>query len=84
VLKNRREQIQESLKRQQQHSDRESLMAGGSSGRGGGGPARETEVTAQLDSRGMLQLQEQVMQQQDRELEQMEKTVTSTKVGGLL
>ncbi|KAI8466281.1 MAG: Qc-snare protein, Syn8/Syntaxin8-family [Monoraphidium minutum] len=75
VLKNRREQVQASLKRQQQHSDRDALMAGG----GASGAPRETEVTAQLDARGMMQLQEQVMRQQDTELEQMEKTVTSTK-----
>lgn len=84
VLKNRREQAQQSLKRQQQHSEREALMAGGgrggSGGAGGaGGGPRETETTAQLDTRGLLQLQEQVMQQQDRELEQMERTVTNTK-----
>jgi SYP5 family syntaxin len=41
---------------------------------------RETEVTAELDNRGLVQLQQQVMQQQDQELEQMEKTVISTKV----
>ncbi|GBF90597.1 hypothetical protein Rsub_03169 [Raphidocelis subcapitata] len=79
VLRNRREQIQQSLKRQQAPSQREALLAGGGGGAGGSGGARETEATAQLDARGMLQLQEQVMQQQDRELEQMEKTVTSTK-----
>ena len=42
---------------------------------------KETEVTAELDNRGLLQLQTQVMKQQDQELEQMEKTVISTKVG---
>ena len=41
---------------------------------------KETEVTAELDNRGLVQLQQQVMQQQDRELEQMEKTIISTKV----
>jgi hypothetical protein len=80
VLRNRREQIQQSLKRQQQQSERDALMAG--AGGSGGGAARETEATAALDTRGLLQLQEQVMKQQDRELEQMEKTVTSTKVFG--
>lgn len=44
-------------------------------------PGKETEVTAELDNKGLVQLQQQVMQQQDRELEQMEKTVVSTKVG---
>eukprot|EP00878_Enallax_costatus_P020004 GHUV01021128.1.p1 GENE.GHUV01021128.1~~GHUV01021128.1.p1 ORF type:complete len:209 (+),score=78.66 GHUV01021128.1:535-1161(+) len=42
-------------------------------------PGKETEVTAELDNKGLVQLQQQVMQQQDRELEQMEKTVVSTK-----
>jgi len=78
VLRNRREQIQQSLKRQPQASGRNALLSGGA---GGSGAARETETTAQLDSRGLLQLQEQVMRQQDTELEHMEKTVTSTKVG---
>lgn len=81
MLRNRREQIQQSLKRQQAPSQRDALLAGGGGAGGSGGAARETEATAQLDTRGLLQLQEQVMQQQDRELEQMEKTVTSTKVG---
>lgn len=80
VLKNRREQIQQSLKRQQQHSERAALMAGSSGASSSSGAAKETQATAQLDSRGLLQLQEQVMKQQDRELEQMEKTVVSTKV----
>jgi hypothetical protein len=42
--------------------------------------AKETEATAELDNQGLVQLQQQVMQQQDHELEQMEKTVISTKV----
>lgn len=42
--------------------------------------AKETEATAELDNQGLVQLQQQVMQQQDQELEQMEKTVISTKV----
>ncbi len=43
-------------------------------------PPRETEATAELDNRGLLGLQQQVMRQQDEELEAMEKTVISTKV----
>lgn len=43
-------------------------------------PGQETEVTAELDNKGLVQLQQQIMQQQDQELEQMEKTVVSTKV----
>lgn len=45
--------------------------------------AKETEATAELDNQGLVQLQQQVMQQQDHELEQMEKTVISTKVGSV-
>jgi hypothetical protein len=56
---------------------REALVAGSQQR----SAAKETEATAELDNRGLLQLQQQVMQQQDQELEQMEKTVISTKVG---
>jgi hypothetical protein len=42
--------------------------------------AKETEATAELDNQGLVQLQQQVMQHQDHELEQIEKTVVSTKV----
>jgi hypothetical protein len=50
-------------------------------GRGGPAPGRETLRTADLDNRGILQLQEAAMAQQDAELEQLERSVTSTKVG---
>jgi SYP5 family syntaxin len=78
ALKSRREQLLVALKRNQQGaSNRESLMAGSSS------VARvaaiETEATAALDNRGMLQLQQNVIQQQDQELEYMERTIGSTK-----
>ena len=53
-------------------------------GRGGPAPARETLRTADLDNRGILQLQEAAMAQQDAELEQLERSVTSTKVRGFL
>lgn len=43
-------------------------------------PASETLQTADLDNRGILQLQDQSMRQQDAELEELERTVTSTKV----
>lgn len=56
---------------------REALVAGSQQRT----PGRETEATAELDNRGLVQLQQQVIQQQDQELEQMEKTVVSTKVG---
>ena len=45
------------------------------------GKSKETEATAELDTQGLLQLQNQVMRQQDTELEHMEKAITSTKVG---
>lgn len=78
ALKSRREQLLVALKRNQQGaSNRESLMAGSSS------VARvaaiETEATAALDNRGLLQLQQNVIQQQDQELEYMERTIGSTK-----
>ncbi|GFH07769.1 syntaxin-52, partial [Haematococcus lacustris] len=41
--------------------------------------SKETEATAELDSRGLLQLQQQTMVQQDEVLGQMEKTVRNTK-----
>lgn len=44
-------------------------------------PASETLQTADLDNQGILQLQESSMRQQDAELEELERTVTSTKVG---
>ena len=44
-------------------------------------PARETTQTAALDNQGIIQLQQQMMREQDAELEELEKTVTSTKVG---
>lgn len=43
-------------------------------------PVSETLQTADLDNRGILQLQDQSMRQQDAELEELERTVTSTKV----
>eukprot|EP00877_Chromochloris_zofingiensis_P014326 jgi/Chrzof1/9147/Cz03g37190.t1 len=79
ALKNRREQIQQSIKRQQQSSDRELLLQGGSSSSRALPGGKETDQTAELDNRGLLQLQEHVMKQQDQELESMEKAVISTK-----
>jgi hypothetical protein len=50
--------------------------------RSGVGPsqAEETVRTAELDNRGILQLQRHVMTEQDTELAELEKTVGSTKV----
>ena len=43
-------------------------------------PARETHATAGLDNRELLQMQQHVMDDQDAELAELEKTVNSTKV----
>lgn len=75
ALKNRREQILHSLKRTANSQERESLLAGGSKRVVG----QETEATAQLDNRGLLQLQENAMRQQDDDLVHLEKAVISTK-----
>lgn len=77
ALRSRREQMLQALKRDQR-SARSTLL--GDSGDGSGaGPARETDATAELDSHGLLSMQHQVMHQQDRELEQLERSVSSTK-----
>ena len=46
-------------------------------------PARETMSTADLDNRGLLQLQQDTMSRQDNELEELERSVNSTKVQAL-
>ena len=46
-------------------------------------PARETMSTAELDNRGLLQLQQDTMSRQDNELEELERSVNSTKVRAL-
>jgi len=43
-------------------------------------PAKETMSTADQDNAGILQLQSHTMRQQDAELEELERSVTSTKV----
>ena len=47
------------------------------------GPARETDRTAELDNLGILEMQQDVMQEQDLQLEQMEQSVASTRVSTL-
>ena len=42
-------------------------------------PARETDATAGLENQALLQMQQRVMDDQDSELAELEKTVTSTK-----
>ncbi|KAK9836888.1 hypothetical protein WJX74_010464 [Apatococcus lobatus] len=75
ALKGRREQMLQSLRRDRNKSNRADLMdSEGSSSR-----ARETEQTADLDNRGLLQMQNRVMQSQDNELEELERTVASTR-----
>ena len=44
-------------------------------------PARETMSTAELDNKGLVQLQQDTMSRQDNELEELERSVNSTKVG---
>lgn len=43
-------------------------------------PARETDRTAELDNEGILQMQQDVMQEQDQNLMAMEQSVASTRV----
>lgn len=83
ALKNRREQIQASLRRADAAADREALLrpsgAPSSSMATGPAPPRETPQTAPLSERGLLQLQQQVMRAQDLELDHIERAVASTK-----
>jgi chromosome segregation ATPase len=68
------------LKREAPRAAREQLLGGrDGGGTGGGGGGRETDTTAELGSAGLLQLQHQVMSQQDRELEGLERSVAGTK-----
>lgn len=70
TLRSGREQMQQALRRDAQAQQRS-----------GGGPSQpgETVRTAELDNRGILQLQRNVMSEQDTELADLEKTVGSTK-----
>ena len=54
--------------------------ADGGSGSSNSTP-QETVRTAELDNHGLVHMQRQVMQEQDTELAELEKTVNSTKVG---
>ncbi|CAD7695524.1 unnamed protein product [Ostreobium quekettii] len=73
-LRSQRENLLQALKRESSRMDRNELMGGSS-----GGPARETEQTAGLDNAGLLQLQNQIIDQQDKELDQIEESVKGTK-----
>ncbi|KXZ42016.1 SYP5 protein [Gonium pectorale] len=79
-LRNRREQMQLSIKRSHGQADRDALF-GGAASSSGPLPPRETEATAPLDNRGLLQLQRDVMRRQDEELEAMEKTHIALAIG---
>ena len=48
------------------------------------GSARETDRTAELDNVGILNMQQEVMQEQDQSLAQMEQSVASTRVRWLI
>ncbi len=83
TLRARREQLQQSLKRGEATGARSQLFGGGAGNNKGGmsnGGGRETDATAGLDTTGLLQLQRDVMQDQDEQLDELEKTVTSTRV----
>jgi syntaxin of plants SYP5 len=62
------------LKRDQSRGAR----SGGTTPSNGGG-ARETDATAPLDSGGILRMQQQVMSTQDRDLEDLERSVVGTR-----
>lgn len=83
ALRSRREQMLALLKREAPRVARDTLLGGASSGVGGRAAAapdgHETEATAELGNRGLLSMQQQVMQQQDEELESLERTVVGTK-----
>lgn len=72
-------------------SDKEALWNGTGaannahrSGRVLGGPAKETERTRELDNRGVLQLQKQVMAEQEQDVLEIGKAVSRMKEMGIL
>jgi t-SNARE complex subunit (syntaxin) len=70
----------QALKRDQPRSSRSALLDNS----GGGGTAlqplgRETDTTAELDNRGLVSMQQKIMQHQDTELEHLERSVATTK-----
>ncbi|KAL4427976.1 hypothetical protein ABPG75_002065 [Micractinium tetrahymenae] len=82
ALRSRREQMLASLKREAPRAARDTLLAGSGSSGGlaaAGAGGRETDATAELGNRGLLSMQQQVMQQQDDALESLERTVVGTK-----
>ena len=78
-LQTRRESMGLMLKnstKSQTLNERELMPQAASSGRPFGA---ETEQTAELDARGLLSLQNQIMSKQDQTLENMEKAISRTK-----
>jgi len=73
----------QALKRDQPRSSRTTLLDKQPGGAGGGTSlqplGRETDTTAELDNRGLVSMQQQVMNQQDTELEHLEHSVATTK-----
>lgn len=68
--------------------DKEALWRGSSAAKPGGrvlgGPLKETARTRELDNAGVLQLQQQVMQEQDEDVLALGKTVAKLKDMGIL
>ncbi|KAL4445412.1 hypothetical protein ABPG77_011237 [Micractinium sp. CCAP 211/92] len=82
ALRSRREQMLTSLKREAPRAAHGTLLGGASASgtaAAGGRGGRETEATAELGNRGLLAMQQQVMQQQDEALESLERSVVGTK-----
>lgn len=73
VLQARKDQMYSMLSRNQ--ANRDSLLSGASSQQG----AQETDATAELDNHGLLQLQQEVMDDQDQHLEQLSQSVQRTR-----
>lgn len=68
-------------------ADKEALFRGGAtktSGRVLGGPLKETERTRERDNSGVLQLQQQIMQEQDEDVMSLGKTVARLKDMGIM
>ncbi|PSC69786.1 Qc-snare Syn8 Syntaxin8-family [Micractinium conductrix] len=81
-LRSRRESMLAGLRREAPAAARGVLLGGATTGGSSGalgGSRGETDTTAELGNRGLLMLQSQVMQQQDDALEQLERSVHSTK-----
>mmetsp|Transcript_4318 Transcript_4318/g.13851 ORF Transcript_4318/g.13851 Transcript_4318/m.13851 type:complete len:249 (+) Transcript_4318:1182-1928(+) len=77
VLRDRREQMANLISRSDASARgdaRDALLEGSSSRQG-----QETEVTAGLDNRGILQLQNQMMAGQDDDIESLSRVVSSTR-----